>query len=168
MVRCVYSSMEPNLTVLTLGNTLILCLRHVTAVITVKTLSLVTRKYKIPNRCVSLRNCTESWVFNSMEPNLTVLTLRNIFLHLLRHVTAVITVKIHSLVTRKYKMPNRCVSLRNCTVSCTYSSNEPNLSVLTLRNSCVIFDSCQVTVNLSLNVTASSVGQCAVRRCQND
>jgi len=42
--------MKPNLTVGTLRNTFILCLRHVTAV---KTHSAVTWKYKMSNRCVS-------------------------------------------------------------------------------------------------------------------
>jgi len=39
-----------------------------------------------------------------MEPNLTLGTLRNTFILFLRYVTAVITVKIHSPMTWKYKM----------------------------------------------------------------
>jgi len=52
-----------------------------------------------------------------MEQNLTVLTLRKTFALFLRHVTAVTTVKIHSPMPWKCKMPKRCVSLRNCIVS---------------------------------------------------
>jgi len=126
--------MDPNLTVGTLRNTLVLCLRHVTAVITVKTHSPVTWKYKMPNRCVSLTSFTVRCIYSSMKPNLTVGTLRNTLVLCLRHVTAVITDQTHPPVTWKYKMSNRCVSLRNCTASCVYSSVKPNLSVLTLRN----------------------------------
>jgi len=79
-VSWVYSSMELNLTVLTLKNSFILFLRHVTAVITVKTLWPVISKYKMSNISVSLRNCIVSWVYSSMELNLTVLTLRNTFI----------------------------------------------------------------------------------------
>jgi len=73
-----------------------------------------------------------------MEPSLTVLTLRNNLVRCLHHVTAVITVKTHSPVIIKYKIPNRCVSLRNCTISSVYSFTQPNLSVLTLRNSLIL------------------------------
>jgi len=47
-----------------------------------------------------------------MEPNLSVLTIKNTFILYIRHVIAVITVKKHAPVMSKYKMPNRCVSLR--------------------------------------------------------
>jgi len=120
---CVYRSMKPNLTVGTLRNTLIRCSSHVTTVITVKTYSLVTWQYKLPNRRVSLRNCIVSCVYSSMEPNLTVGTLRNTLIRCSSHVTAVITVKTHSPVTWKYKMPNRCVSFRNVLILTSQLSN---------------------------------------------
>jgi len=44
-----------------------------------------------------------------MEPNLTVLTLRNSFIPLLHHVTAVIIVKTRLPVTRNYKITKRCL-----------------------------------------------------------
>jgi len=131
-VSCIYSFMEPNLTVLTLGNILILCLRHMTFVITVKTDSLVAWKYKMPKRCVPLRNYNASCIYSIMKPNLTVGTLRNTFVLCLRHVTSVKTVKTHSPLTWEYKVPNRWVSLRICNVSCVYNSLEPNLRVGTL------------------------------------
>jgi len=55
------------------------------------------------------------------------------------HVTAVIIVKTHSPVTWNYKRPNRCVSWRNHTICRVYSSIEPNLTLLTLRNTLMLF-----------------------------
>jgi len=82
--------MEQNLTVLTFRITFILYIRHVTSVVIVKSHFSGTWKFKMSNKCVSLRNSTVSCVYCSMEPNLTVLTLRNDFILLLRHLTAVI------------------------------------------------------------------------------
>jgi len=91
--------MKPNLTNLTLRNALTFCLFRVTAVISDKIHSPVTRKYKMSNKCVSLRNYTVSSLYSSMESNLTVLTLRNTLIVFFRHVTAVISVKTYSPVT---------------------------------------------------------------------
>jgi len=49
IVSCFYSLVAPNLAVLALRTTLILFLRQVTAVKTVKTHSAVTRNYKMQN-----------------------------------------------------------------------------------------------------------------------
>jgi len=116
------------MTVLTLRNDFIHFLRHVTAVITVKTHLPVIWKCKMSNRCISLKNFTVSCVYSSLEPNLTVLTLRNTLILFLCHVTAVIIVKTHSPVTWTYEMSKWCVSLSDCILSCLYRFMEPTLT----------------------------------------
>jgi len=74
-----------------------------------------------------------------MKPNLTVGMLWNFLIRFLRHVIAVITVKTHSPVSLKNKMPNRCVSSINRIASCIYSSIELNLTVVTLTGTLICF-----------------------------
>jgi len=80
IVSGVYSTKKTNLIVLTLNDNFTLFLRHVTAVITVKTHSSVTWMYKMSNRCVLLRNFIVSGVYSTKKTNLIVLTLNNTFL----------------------------------------------------------------------------------------
>jgi len=153
--------MKPNLTVDMLRNTLILCLcyvSYVTAVKNVKTHSPLTWKYKMTNRCVPLRNYAGSCVYSSMEPHLTVLTLRNTLLCYLCHVTAVITVKTHSPMTWKYKMTNRCsfeklrckscLQLHGATFDSWYVKGHFN-TLLASRDSC---HKCQNSLTSDLKV----------------
>jgi len=48
-----------------------------------------------------------------------------------------------------YKMPSRCASWRNHTVSSLYSSMEPNLTVLTLTYTFILF-LCHVTAVITV------------------